>query len=86
MLLSILLFVVFGFVVGLVAKMLVGGPGTFWETSGVGMAGAVIGGLLAHGVGWMSTPWSITGFLVALRGAVLLIVIARAVRTGAARA
>jgi uncharacterized membrane protein YeaQ/YmgE (transglycosylase-associated protein family) len=86
MLLSILLFIVFGFVVGLVAKMLVGGPGGFWETSGVGMAGAVIGGLIAHAVGWMNTPWSITGFLIALVGAVVLIAVARGVRGGVARA
>ena len=80
MLVSILLFVLFGFVVGVVAKLLVGGPGGFVETSGVGMAGAVIGGLIAHGVGWMRTPWSISGFLVALLGAVALILVARAVR------
>ena len=86
MLLSILLFIVFGFVVGLVAKMLVGGPGGFWETSGVGMAGAVVGGLVAHFVGWMRTPWSIAGFLIALVGAVTLIAVARAVRGGVARA
>jgi uncharacterized membrane protein YeaQ/YmgE (transglycosylase-associated protein family) len=48
MLVSILLFMLFGFVVGLVARLLVGGPAGFLETSGVGMAGAVIGGLIAR--------------------------------------
>ena len=80
MLVSVLLFVLFGFVVGLVAKMLVGGPAGFLESSGVGIAGAVIGGLVARGVGWMQTPWSLPGVLVALLGAVVLIVVARAVR------
>jgi uncharacterized membrane protein YeaQ/YmgE (transglycosylase-associated protein family) len=83
MLVSIVLFVLFGFVVGLVAKFLVGGPAGFWETSGVGMAGSVIGGLIAYGVGWMRTPWTITGFVVALLGAMALILVARAVRHAA---
>ena len=86
MLVSILLFVLFGFVVGLVAKMLIGGPGGFWETSGVGMAGALIGGLIARQVGWMQTSWSIQGFAVALLGAVVLILVARLVRSAAVRA
>jgi uncharacterized membrane protein YeaQ/YmgE (transglycosylase-associated protein family) len=50
------------------------------------MAGALIGGLISYGVGWMRTPWSITGFLVALVGAVVLIAVARGVRGGVARA
>jgi uncharacterized membrane protein YeaQ/YmgE (transglycosylase-associated protein family) len=80
MLVSILLFVLFGFVIGLIARSLVGGPAGFWDTAGVGMAGALIGGLVARGVGWMRTPYSLEGFLAALIGAVLLILLARAVR------
>ena len=41
MLLSLLLFVVFGLVVGAVARMLVGGPVGFWQTSAVGIAGVL---------------------------------------------
>lgn len=83
MVLSIVLFVLFGFIVGLVARLLAAGPTSPVETYGVGMAGAVIGGLLAHRAGWMRTPWSLPGFLVALAGAVLLIVVARTVRSAA---
>jgi uncharacterized membrane protein YeaQ/YmgE (transglycosylase-associated protein family) len=80
MFVAIALFVLFGFVVGLVARLFVGGPRGFWETSGVGMAGAVIGGFVARALGWLRTPWSPRGFLVALLGAILLIVVARGVR------
>lgn len=84
MLVSILLFVLFGFVVGLVAKLFVGGPGGFFETAGLGMAGALIGGLIASGAGWASGPgWSFPGFVSAVIGSILLIVIARAVRGAA---
>ena len=82
MLISVLLFVLFGFVVGLIARALVGGPAGLLETSGVGMAGAVIGGLLAHALGWFAATesWSVRGFAVAILGAVLLVVLARALR------
>ena len=81
MLISILMFVLFGFVVGLVAKMFVGGPGGFFETAGLGMAGALIGGLIANGAGWTNgAGWSLPGFLAAVLGSVLLIVLARAAR------
>jgi uncharacterized membrane protein YeaQ/YmgE (transglycosylase-associated protein family) len=79
MLISVLLFVAFGFAVGLLARALVGGPSGLLETSGVGMAGAVTGGLVAHALGWVepTAEWSVRGFAVALFGAVALILLAR---------
>ena len=80
MLISILVFVLFGFVVGLAARALIGGAAGFWETSGLGMAGALIGSFLAYGVGFMRTPWSIEGFLISLLGAVALLAVSRLAR------
>ena len=65
MLVSIVLFVLFGVVVGAVARMLIGQSTNFWEMTAVGVAGSVIGGMLAWGLGWMAKPWSLPGLLVA---------------------
>lgn len=80
MLLSAVLFVLFGFVVGLVAELLAGGPAVVSQTVGMAIAGALIGGMIAHGMGWMNTPWSIAGFLMALLGAMTLITVSRAIQ------
>jgi uncharacterized membrane protein YeaQ/YmgE (transglycosylase-associated protein family) len=79
MLVSFLLFALFGFIVGAVASVLIGEDG-FWESSLVAALGALIGGLVARGLGWMSAPWSVAAFLLALAGALVLIIVSRAMR------
>jgi uncharacterized membrane protein YeaQ/YmgE (transglycosylase-associated protein family) len=80
MIVSFVVFVLFGFVVGAIAKYLVGGPAGFWETAGLGMAGALVGELIAYGAGWVRRPWTLAVFFVAVFGAVAVILAARAIR------
>lgn len=80
MLISLALFILFGFLVGVVAKMLVGSPGTFWSTTGVGIAGALVGGLVAYGSSYVANPWTLPGFFLALLGATVLILGGRLLR------
>jgi uncharacterized membrane protein YeaQ/YmgE (transglycosylase-associated protein family) len=78
---SILIWIVFGALVGWVASMVMGtGGGLIWDIV-VGIIGAVLGGWLMSffGEGGI-TGFNIYSFLVALLGAVVLIAITRALR------
>ena len=79
MLVSIATLALFGFIVGTAASLFVGDSG-FWEAAAVGTLGALTGGLVARALGWMSTRWSVAGFLLALAGALLLVTVSRAMR------
>jgi uncharacterized membrane protein YeaQ/YmgE (transglycosylase-associated protein family) len=70
--------IVFGLVVGLIAKLLMPGrdPGGFIITMLLGIAGAVIGGMLGRMLGWYG-PNETAGFLMSLVGAVLLLALYR---------
>jgi uncharacterized membrane protein YeaQ/YmgE (transglycosylase-associated protein family) len=75
---AIIGFIVFGLVVGYVARLLVPGRqrfGTRW-TLGIGVVGSLIGGLVANALGigeWHEL--NIIGSVVAFASAVLLVVI-----------
>jgi uncharacterized membrane protein YeaQ/YmgE (transglycosylase-associated protein family) len=70
--------IVFGLIVGAIAKLLMPGrdPGGFIVTMALGIAGAVVGGFLGRTLGWYG-PNEPAGFLMSLLGAVLLLVLYR---------
>ena len=62
--------IIFGLIVGAVAKFLMPGPdpGGWIVTILLGIAGALVGGFLGRAVGWYG-PNDAAGFLMALVGA-----------------
>jgi len=70
--------IVFGLIVGVIAKFLMPGrdPGGFIITMLLGIAGAVIGGMIGRTLGWYG-PNEGAGFLMSLLGAILLLVLYR---------
>ena len=66
--------IIFGLIVGAVAKFLKPGrdPGGWIVTILLGMAGALVGGFLGRAVGWYG-PNDAAGFLMALVGALVLL-------------
>jgi uncharacterized membrane protein YeaQ/YmgE (transglycosylase-associated protein family) len=70
--------IVFGLVVGVIAKLLMPGrdPGGFIITILLGIAGAMLGGFLGRALGWYG-PNQSAGFLMSLLGAILLLAIYR---------
>jgi uncharacterized membrane protein YeaQ/YmgE (transglycosylase-associated protein family) len=67
--------IIFGLIVGIVAKFLMPGrdPGGFVITTVLGIVGAVLGGFLGRAVGWYG-PNDPVGFLMAVLGAIALLV------------
>jgi uncharacterized membrane protein YeaQ/YmgE (transglycosylase-associated protein family) len=78
---GVLGWVLFGLVVGIVAKLLMPGrdPGGFIVTTLLGIVGAVIGGFLGRSLG-LYGPGEAAGFLMATLGAVVLLFIYRMLR------
>jgi uncharacterized membrane protein YeaQ/YmgE (transglycosylase-associated protein family) len=79
-LIAIVFFILFGFVVGLVARALFPGPQWmgFFPTVGLGLLGSFVGGLLAalisgHGVFALHT----SGFIGSVLGALVVLALAR---------
>ena len=70
--------IIFGLIVGAVAKLLMPGldPGGWIVTILLGMAGALVGGFLGRAVGWYG-PNDAAGFLMALVGALVLLGLSR---------
>jgi uncharacterized membrane protein YeaQ/YmgE (transglycosylase-associated protein family) len=70
--------ILFGLVVGVVAKFLMPGrdPGGFIITIVLGIVGALVGGMLGRAVGWYG-PNEGAGFFMALLGAIVLLVLYR---------
>jgi uncharacterized membrane protein YeaQ/YmgE (transglycosylase-associated protein family) len=70
--------IIFGVIVGAIAKLLMPGrdPGGFIVTMLLGIAGAVTGGFLGRVLGWYG-PNDGAGFFMSLLGAVLLLWIYR---------
>jgi len=75
---GILGWIVFGLVVGVLAKLLMPGrdPGGMIVTIVLGIAGALVGGFLGRALGWY-LPGEPAGFVMATLGAVLLLFIYR---------
>jgi uncharacterized membrane protein YeaQ/YmgE (transglycosylase-associated protein family) len=74
-LMGIIGWIIFGLIVGIVAKFLMPGrdPGGFVITTVLGIVGAVLGGFLGRAVGWYG-PNDPVGFLMAVLGAIVLLV------------
>lgn len=70
--------IVFGLIVGAVAKLLMPGrdPGGFIITILLGIAGALLGGFLGRSVGWYG-PNDTAGFFMALLGSIILLLLYR---------
>lgn len=86
---GIIAWIVFGFVIGLIARAIVPGKQSmgFVLTTVLGIAGSVIGGLVASSLGGGDpTGFHGAGFIGSLIGAVLLLVIAGAALGGRRRA
>jgi len=75
---GILGWIVFGLVVGVLAKLLMPGrdPGGMLVTIALGIAGALVAGFLGRALGWY-LPDEPAGFIMATLGAVLLLFIYR---------
>lgn len=75
--------VLFGLVVGVIAKLFMPGkdPGGFIITILIGVAGAVLGGLAASAMN-MQQPTPAAAWVLSILGAILLLVIYRLVTRG----
>lgn len=75
---SILAWIIFGLLAGVVAKMIRPGkdPGGFIVTILIGIAGALIGGWIGTRLGWGTVEsFNFRSFLLAVGGAILLLFI-----------
>ncbi len=75
--------IIMGLLVGLVAKLIMPGkdPGGFFVTIFLGIAGAFVGGFLASAMGIGTyTGFNVGTFLVATGGAIVLLVLYRALK------
>ena len=70
--------IVFGLIVGIIAKLLMPGrdPGGFVITILLGIAGALLGGFVGRALG-LYGPGDSAGFLMSLLGAILLLTLYR---------
>ena len=77
---DIILWIVFGLVVGIVAKFLMPGrdPGGFILTTVLGIVGALLGGWLGRVLG-IYRPGDAAGFVMALVGAIIVLAVYRMV-------
>jgi uncharacterized membrane protein YeaQ/YmgE (transglycosylase-associated protein family) len=75
---GILGWMVFGLVIGAIAKLLMPGrdPGGIIVTMVLGILGAVVGGFIGRAVGWYQ-PGEPAGFFMATLGAIVLLFIYR---------
>jgi uncharacterized membrane protein YeaQ/YmgE (transglycosylase-associated protein family) len=81
---SVIGWIVFGLIVGVVAKFLMPGrdPGGFVITILLGIVGALVGGSLGRGLGWYREGEPV-GFVMAVLGSVILLLIYRFTRRAA---
>jgi uncharacterized membrane protein YeaQ/YmgE (transglycosylase-associated protein family) len=78
---GVLGWIVFGLIVGVIAKLLMPGrdPGGFIITALLGIAGAVVGGFIGRALGFYG-PGEAAGFLMSLVGAIILLFIYHTMR------
>jgi len=80
---GILAWIVFGLIAGVIAKLVMPGkdPGGFIITILIGIGGALIGGFIGSALGFGSvTGFNFGSFVIAVLGAILLLVIYRIAR------
>jgi uncharacterized membrane protein YeaQ/YmgE (transglycosylase-associated protein family) len=75
---AILTWIVFGLVVGIIAKLLMPGrdPGGFIITTLLGIAGALVGGFAGRAMGYYG-PSQGAGWLMSILGAIILLALYR---------
>lgn len=75
---SIIGWIVFGLIVGLVAKLLMPGrdPGGAFVTMIIGVVGALVGGFLGRALG-LYGPQDAAGFVMSVVGAIILLALYR---------
>jgi uncharacterized membrane protein YeaQ/YmgE (transglycosylase-associated protein family) len=78
---GIVLWIVFGLIIGVIAKLLTPGrePGGFIMTVLLGVAGAVLGGYIGRAVGMYPSYRSTGGFFMSIAGAVIILGIYNAI-------
>lgn len=83
---GILGWIVFGLIVGAIAKLVMPGrdPGGIMVTMLLGIVGAVAGGYIGRALGWYG-PEDGAGFLMSLFGAIILLFVYRLAIGGRAR-
>jgi len=83
---GVLGWILFGLVVGIIAKLLMPGrdPGGFIITALLGIAGAVLGGFIGRAFGFYG-PGEPAGFLMSTLGAIVLLFIYHKLRPAPAR-
>ncbi|BFJ68288.1 MULTISPECIES: GlsB/YeaQ/YmgE family stress response membrane protein [Salmonella] len=83
---GIIAWIIFGLIAGVIAKLLMPGRdgGGFILTCILGIVGAVVGGWLAtmFGIGGSISGFNLHSFLVAVMGAIVVLVIFRLLRRG----
>ncbi|PXO88185.1 GlsB/YeaQ/YmgE family stress response membrane protein [Salmonella enterica] len=83
---GIIAWIIFGLIAGVIAKLLMPGRdgGGFILTCILGIVGAVVGGWLAtmFGIGGSISGFNLHSFLVAVGGAIVVLVIFRLLRRG----
>jgi uncharacterized membrane protein YeaQ/YmgE (transglycosylase-associated protein family) len=84
---GILGWIFFGLIVGIVAKLLTPGrdPGGFIVTILLGIVGALLGGFLGRALGWYREGDPV-GFVVAVIGAIVVLLVYRMLSRSARRA
>jgi len=80
---GVVVWIVFGLLVGIVAKVLMPGrdPGGFILTALLGIAGALVGGFIGRTAGWYREGDPV-GFVMAVVGSIVLLVLYRLVIRG----
>lgn len=75
---GILSWILFGLVIGIIAKLLMPGrdPGGFIVTILLGIAGALLGGFLGRAMGFYG-PNESAGWIISILGAIILLVLYR---------
>jgi uncharacterized membrane protein YeaQ/YmgE (transglycosylase-associated protein family) len=80
---NIIAWIVFGLIAGVIAKLIVPGkdPGGFIVTILLGVVGAIVGGWIGTAAGFTPvTGFNLGGMVVAVLGAVLLLLVYRLLR------
>lgn len=77
---AILSWIVFGLIVGALAKLVMPGndPGGFIVTILLGIAGAIVGGMLGRAIGFYGAEQT-AGYLMSIVGAIILLALYRMV-------
>ena len=72
---NLILFLIFGLVVGALARVIVPGkePGGWLASLLLGVAGAFLGGLIGRALGMYSSDVTTGGFVMSLLGAIILV-------------